>query len=145
MSEEMTSNNKKDLVQLSKKRVLLFFGFCLLLTCISLSIGYLKKDQIKAMAGPLAIEIRNESDSRIVADLFVEEKSAGLEMEPGEGGVIRFPLKKSDSILIRFYGGNRAGPILKTIEEGPFPKDTPSGIKLTLLSTSEVKIEHRHE
>lgn len=110
-----------------------------LLAAFFLTTAHLQKDRLRALGGPLSIEVRNSSEEKLRADVVVQEQVVTLEMDPGEGGTVRFSPTDTTPILLRVY---RTNVLQREIEEGAFPPNVPANVRFEIESTERVLVTY---
>lgn len=110
-----------------------------LLAAFFLTTAHLQKDRLRALGGPLSVEVRNTSSEKLRADVIVQEHVVTLEMDPGEGGTVRFNPTASTPVLLRVY---RTNVLQREIEEGSFSPETEARVVFQIESTERVVVSY---
>jgi hypothetical protein len=89
-----------DKVTKSRIKLLLFAGIVAVLFLASLITGYLKRDELQALGGPVLVEVTNKATERLRADVYVGSQFATLELDPEGQGLLRFSPRRQESLRI---------------------------------------------
>lgn len=119
-------------------KLLLFAGFVFLVAAGALASGLMKREEIRALAGPLHVNLENAADVRLRADLFVGDEYATLELEPGRSGMVRFSPKEPQPIDLQLLRKNRP---TKALRHGTYQPEERAEVRFVFLSDSEVRVE----
>ena len=109
-------------VKRSKIKLVILAVVFLSLGMTAVVTGWLNRERVQALGGPLHVEVFNESGERVRADVYVGPTFATLELDPGEQGMVRFTPREESPVEIRLF---QEGELLKSIEHGSFKPGVP--------------------
>ncbi len=101
--------------------------------------GFLMRDKLRERAGNFMVDVRNKSELKLRADIIVENELVTLEMDPGEGGKVRFQKHDDGPVLLQVY--NKLDKTYE-VEAGDFTSETPNSISFEILSETNVLVSY---
>lgn len=140
MTADTIQSSDVSSVRASKIKLLLFFAIPAAVLIGGTISGYMLRDWIQGLGGPVFAEVINESDLKIRADLLMDEYPAMIEdLKPGESGIVRFNPKQAGPIQLRLFQGK---VLLNTLEAGWFEPGKSARVRFTVESPDEIQVEY---
>jgi len=85
---------------------LMLIGFAVMVLSFAaffVTTGFMQRDHFRDLGGPVLVMVRNDSETKVRADVWLGPDMTTLEMDPKEFGKIRFAPKKSEQLRIDVY------------------------------------------
>ncbi len=103
----------------SRLMLLLFASFILLTAAGFVTTGFLLRDSLRERGGPLHVTVENRHDEKVRVDFFLSGHFAVVELDPGQGGLLRFNPPEVTPLEIRVF--RRNNPTASLVEEDFHP------------------------
>ncbi len=121
----------------SRLLLLLFAGLVLLMAAGFVTTGFLLRDSLREMGGPLHVQVENRHEEKLRVDVFLRGQFAVLELDPGRGGLLRFNPKEVTPMEIQVL---RRNTLTASLVEEDFHPGREETVTVTVNAPGSVRI-----